>query len=431
MRQNVRAQIRAANKLERLGNRMTSFFKTYATLSPGFHVRNGMSALFMNAADGVPFQTSMRGAQLWNDFEEATRFRVGTRERSMDEVMRAGEKWYESQPKQVRDAFDAVVGSGAGGRFAESGVAEGEAFRTQFGRWILENRLTRASQRAGARVEGSVRMGMALDTIRNGGTVGEAIDRITRVHFDYSQVSRFDNQMKRIFPFWSFMSRNLPLQVMQQWGRPGTYQAFEHFRNNFADPSALEGLEGDVPQYIERGRGIPLNLGPFNWFEPDLPHTRLNEEAGAVSDALSGDFGPALASMNPVLTAPLEYVTGTDFFTGQQYQPDDLKQLNMWNPLDILAAVPARFMGDLQVGEDGQVYVSERLYNSLSALNPVMARADRLGPGQAPEGREWEGRARFMGLPVRTLTQQQMDSEALRRRFEAADQRRIDQALAG
>ena len=35
-------------------NAFTNLFKTYATLSPGFHVRNALSAIFMNTSDGVP-----------------------------------------------------------------------------------------------------------------------------------------------------------------------------------------------------------------------------------------------------------------------------------------------------------------------------------------------------------------------------------------
>src|SRR4030095_7013450 len=140
---------------------MTDVFKTYATLSPGFHVRNGMSATFMNTADGVPFKTQIEGARLWRQY------------------MRGGEDWLREmavKDPEIARAFSAAFGSGAGGRFTEAGFAGGE--RASNIERLMNNRLTRLSQRAGERVEGSVRLGMALDSVRRGDSVESAGNRI-------------------------------------------------------------------------------------------------------------------------------------------------------------------------------------------------------------------------------------------------------------
>ena len=52
-------------------NAFTNLFKTYATLTPGFHVRNAMSAIFMNTTDGVPLKTQYEAAQIWREYMNA------------------------------------------------------------------------------------------------------------------------------------------------------------------------------------------------------------------------------------------------------------------------------------------------------------------------------------------------------------------------
>ena len=138
----------------------TNFFKTYATLTPGFHIRNGMSAMFMNTADGVPLRTQMHGLKLWQEYEKAP----------------DAAAWLKRQSPEVQKAFRATFASGAGGRFFESGVAEASAInRTALKEGVYRNRFTTASQKLGERVEGSVRLGMALDTIRVGGNVASRL----------------------------------------------------------------------------------------------------------------------------------------------------------------------------------------------------------------------------------------------------------------
>jgi len=43
---------------------------------------------------------------------------------------------------------------------------------------------------------------------------------VNRYHFDYSDLSKFDEKAKQIVPFWIWSTRNIPLQVANQWSRP-------------------------------------------------------------------------------------------------------------------------------------------------------------------------------------------------------------------
>ena len=417
---NFQKEIKDPGMLMRVYRELNKYFKNFAVLTPGFHVRNGLSAIFMNIADGVPLQTTGRGIKLWKEFSKASK--NGT-------DLNSGRKFIADLAANGRsrdaEALRSVFASGAGGRFTEAGLVEGAA--SKLSRKLTENRVTRSSQDAGAFVEGAVRTGMALDTVENGGSIADAAARITRVQFDYSQTSRTDDTMKQIMPFYSFMSRNIPLQVMQTWSRPQAYVAYEHFKNNFGQPEVFEGREGEIPGYIEDGGGMPFNLGPFgNWLEPDLPHTRVTEDIERYANVLKDPLG-ATSGMSPVLTAPLEFGFRKDAFTGQNFNDDDLEHVS--NPLEMLAVLPAWATGTLKQ-KDGQMFIEKRTLNALQALDPTFSRAGRLSgsTGKEPE-RVAESWLRLFGAPVRNITEKQMRNATLSREFDESDELAVQRAM--
>src|SRR5690606_35962005 len=197
---------------QKLFDGFNKVFKTYATLSPGFHVRNAMSATFMNMADGVSVRNSLDGGRMFMEFRKDP------------------QTWLKNASTEERQALDAVFASGAGGAWetAETGLAGVERVWGAVG----NNPLTRASRRAGEVVEGVVRAGAALDAIRKGLSFDEAVQRVTRLHFNYGNVSKLDRSMKMVIPFWTFMSRNLPLQLQQMAMRPAAYSIEANLRDN-------------------------------------------------------------------------------------------------------------------------------------------------------------------------------------------------------
>jgi len=398
-------------------NAFTNLFKTYATLTPGFHIRNAISAIFMNATDGVALKTQYRAAGLWRDYMKAA----------------DGEAWLAGQSRKIQDAFAAAHGSGAGGRFTEAGFASA----MESGRWndwmerLARNKVTRLSQRAGQRVEGSVRLAMALDSMNLGENVEAAVQRINRIHFDYGEISQLDETMKRLIPFWTFMSRNMPMQVSQMWTHPQVYLGYERFVNNMS--SANEeytpeywskagawntGLK--VPGLPERfGGGLPIYLSP------DLGYTRLEADLKDYEDFLSWQRpGAVLSQGNPLITAPIEAATRTDIFTGQKFEEGET--VPMGGPLGWPTKALATVAGQTKDGE-----VDAAFANFVRAINPLQDRSIRLAPqaaGSDPEAmkRQLESLARTgLGLPVRTLTPKQQDNEYFRRYYDQLDAEKL------
>ncbi len=420
MYKNVLREIRDAGPLVNMYRALNRYFKNFAVLTPGFHSRNFLSAVFMNIADGVPLRTTRRGFNLWGDFAKASKNGAD---------IEGGIAFLDKISRRERDAFDAVFASGAGGRFAEAGI--GDTWGSKASKALLDNRVSRWSQDVGASVEGRVRLGMALDTLESGGSVAEAASRITRVHFDYSQTSRADDKIKSIMPFWSFLSRNVPLQMMQMWARPTAYLGYERFRENFANTGNPDVTYGEAPDYIRNARGIPLGMGPLgNWFEPDLPHTRVAEDVERYANILNDPLG-ATSGLSPVLTAPVEYAFGQDAFTGQRFEGDDVSQVSP-TPWGLLQAIAGSAAGATHwdVNDPLRPYVEDRFTNAFQAIDPVTSRASRMSGGEGREReRIIETWLRFLGMPVRNITDEQIRNARRSERFDELDARALERAL--
>jgi hypothetical protein len=393
----------------------TNFFKTYATLTPGFHVRNGLSAIFMNTVDGVSLGNQLDGVKLWREYANS--------ERPLE--------WLMSRSKQEQDAFQSVFASGAGGRYFEAGFAD-SASSGKRRQSLFSNPLTRLSQKVGQDwTEGPVRLGMALDTVRAGKSVDDAIGRISRIHFDYGQVSQFDEKAKRLIPFWTFMSRNLPMQITEMWSKPKVYAWYKSFVRNMSgeEPAGTPeyfGTTGAFPFADTEIQGMPVFL------QPDLGFSRVEADLTDLENALSGEnLMRPLTNVNPIYTALPEYITGRDFFTGREFRPTDVRELG---PLEKIGQPALAALGLLKTAPDGTKLVEERLPNMLQSLNPLYSRSARLLPGATTGAddnmqRVIESWLRFGGMPARTLSPAQQEATLRGERYDQLDAQRLQQAM--
>ena len=381
--------------LWRAANAYTQFFKQYATLSPGFHLRNGMSASFMNFADGVSLKSQLRGIREWGKY-------LKDPDHYLDNVPL-------HERKLMSESLDAVYGSGGGaGQYsADELVVHGSR--------AVDNPATRLSRRAGARVEGVVRMGMAIDTIAKGGSVQEAMARIGRIHFDYSELSNLDRKMKQLVPFWTFMSRNLPLQTQQMWLKPRLYQQYQSLVRNMG-----EDYEGDmVPQSWRSLDAFKLTDGTY--LAPDFAHTRQLkdlEDIGRIPAVLAGQpGGSALSDINPLYRVPLEMLARKNLFTGMPFDENSYEEATFSQSpeLGLLQYLPFISQG---AGPEGDIpVVDERLAYALRQFLPPLAQAQRLIPSEDEYygDRNLQSLLSYLGIPLKQLTEGQTSRERERR----------------
>ncbi|CAB4168915.1 hypothetical protein UFOVP1353_18 [uncultured Caudovirales phage] len=394
----------------------TSFFKVYATSTVGFFTRNGISATFANIVDGVKVKNIADG------FDAARAIGKGAdgsghwwQHKNWEEFLAskgAERELYETAWKATETSGRGIADDFGGLRVSQT--------RTQK---LTNNPYTRAFQQKNEFVERAVRMPMALDSLRKGKTFDQTVSRLVRNHFDYSDLSPLDEAAKKVIPFWIWTSRNVPLQVVQQWANPAAYSVY----NKFAEANPVSG-DVLMPKWIADWN--PLALGGPNgeggqWVAtPDLPNVRLEQQVKQI-----GTVKGLLGQLSPIMKVPLEFVAGKQL--GIDVGPfQDLKQTTEGAVgLDKYLLAPlAQVMGGdawVKTNAKGETILDPRVAYAFQNAMPALAQLNRVTGGQTGGKSSYGERqlgniANWFGIPIRYVGPQQQESEAVNRQFEVA-----------
>lgn len=353
--------------LRELGDFMSSytgFFKAYATLSPGFHVRNSISNTFQLFAAGAEVKNMKTGLKLW---------------RSLGEHIKGGgniDSWIASgavpEALKTQARVGAEVALALGGGKTDDAFAE---FITVGSNILTDNAATRASRNFGRRVEGSARFMLAFDSAQKGMDFNSAFNHTGRYLIDYSNPTLLDESVRNIIPFWTWMSRNLPVQITTQWTNPKPYVIYQRFANNF-----MVQDDEQLPEYVMKKN--PIQIGKGTFLTPDLPFMSAQETIDLAQDPRK-----ALSMINPGLRVPMELAGGRQFFTGREF-------------------------GDQPGQQSGTSYAVQNLLPMLGQLD----RITKTGPTS-----DNLGFARYLGVPVRGQTDAGRDNEFQRRMYELSN----------
>ena len=334
----------------------TGFFKAYATLSPGFHVRNSISNTFQLFAAGANVKNMNDGLRLW---------------RNLGEHIKAGgtfESWLATVPDalKVRAKIAGEVTLGLGGGKTDDAFAEFVDLNKNL---LTDNPATRASRKFGQRIEGSARFMLAFDSATKGMDFTESFNRTRRFLVDYNDPTILDDTVRNIIPFWTWMSRNLPVQIVTQWTNPRPYVIYQRFANNFR-------VEDDeqLPGYMREQN--PIKVGDSTYLTLDLPFLSTQR---VIDD--TANPRKLLSMVNPGLRVPMELAGGRQFFTGRQFDENN----------------------------------SATKYAATNLL-PMLGQAERIT--RTGETSDELGLARYLGVPVRGITEKQKENELMRRLYE-------------
>jgi hypothetical protein len=277
------------------------------------------------------------------------------------------------------------------------------------------------SRRAGRNVEGAVRAGVAVATVEAGGSLEEAVARITRLHFNYSQISSFDRVARQVFPFWTFMSRNLPLQISQMWTKPQAYARFNTVVRNIRTDDEETGT---VPDYFLEGGGFRLPgalafLGGGQYARPDIGFSRLEEDVDRLADPIR-----FLADANPVIKGLVEGFADKQLYKDIPLDDESYVPLAGWQK----ALAPVLLaMGQAEQQADGTVVVTPKTEYLVDQFVPVGSLFNRYaGEGSRNEGNAFRNLYSALGVPslvsgggyVRELTPEKQAAAERRKRIE-------------
>lgn len=395
---------------------MNDTFKTYATLTPGFTVRNAISAAFMNTAAGATFQAQKQGAKAVRAYLKHGPMRIvdGQQVGWLKEMGLDPSEW---------DMYETALKAAMATSRGISADLAGPAVRGKFGEFVLNNKFVRGEakinkvvpmgRKANDAVELSVRMPLALDTLQRGAGYDEAVSRITRYHFDYDDLSSLDEWAKRFIPFWIWTSRNIPLQVTEQLLRPQTYAQYDRLRER-----NQVGSEVVMPMWMSRMNPMPLK---DSWMlAPDLPNLRLEEAAQNFADPKK-----LIGQMYPMFKLPVELAIADKQLAMDIPFTDKYEKARGLDALiaKLGAATGRDWLG--REGEDGGLEINPRVSYAIGNLMPSIATAQRLTGGalggkEQYADRQLQSLATFLGIPLRNPEPYQR-GELIGRQFKTKD----------
>jgi len=209
-------------------------------------------------------------------------------------------------------AFSAVAGSGSGQVVSE--------FVTEVGRglsakpWSADFAAYRGVRSANEKIESLIRATHAYTVIERGGTAAQAMDVVTKWHFNYRDLTAHDRRMKDFFPFWSFFSNNVALQAhIFTHELPKLNRTVMNIKRNTEQDGNLEG----APDYMQGQMLFGGNRdaqGSQRFFDAGLPSMQFISDAGTLQNnplALVGGMA------SPMLSLPAQALFNRDTLTGR------------------------------------------------------------------------------------------------------------------
>jgi len=324
------AFVRAADALLRDYN---TFFKSYVTLTPGFHLRNSLTNTFMMiAAGGNPINLS-KGLIIYKNWLSAQKAGLTVEQflsKSVKEADRAA----------VREAL-AYSGATGFGQIGEITQAAGVDRPGVFGReatgtlplvtkipglkkTIVAREipgLKTASEIAGLPIYGSRKLGsfiesmnrfqLTYDGIQQGFDAATAVARTQKYLIDYNDISNADRFIKQIIPFWTWASRNVPLQIENMWLNPKAYVTYNKFRDNLKDE---ENESAFLRSYRKEAGAFKVPFGDNLYLQPDLGFPGAGQPS--LVEELFTDPEQLLGRVSPIPKTPLELWKNKQFFSG-------------------------------------------------------------------------------------------------------------------
>jgi hypothetical protein len=430
----------------RFVDQANKLFKTQAVFSPGFHIRNSMGAYFNSFVAGVDIRSYREFRQLMRQYRKGG---------------------YEALPEGSRGVMRTIIESGLmddGNRYANelASAADGggrivlgdvstarpqgrlqglrdtaigpkapmtkervlEAAQKPFRHplnTLNDNPATRASRFAGERIEHFHRGSVAYDTLKKGGSMETAIDKVYQFHFDYGDLSHFESKyMRRLVPFWTWTSRNMPLQLEMALTQPKMYQRFRAVQQSLEQGSTQDPLDPEwltkSPTNINMSGFDKMELGPFSiggegsYLLPDLPFQDVGEKTTQLSQQ-----GPTALLMDaaPIIKTPLETTFGRQLFSGAPLTNELTPIPNTWS---FLVPIIRGATGDSVISKNpntGDWMISNKDAYKIEQALPLLARFRRLAPSE----QKYQDRAdaswlSFLGFGTRQVTENDRKNSA-------------------
>jgi hypothetical protein len=249
-----------------------------------------------------------------------------------------------------------------------------------------DNLLVKKGFEFGAQIENNARLAHFIDKLKKGDTPAEAALSVKRYLFDYSELTDFERTvMKRIFPFYSWTRKNVPLQIQHLVMEPARFHAAYKAQNEMENSTPTS--ERYLPSWMSEN--FPLRIrktknGKYEYF-------LLNNWLPAADLAkVSQIHQLAINMMSPIPKEIIQQIYNHDFFMNREIEkipgqkekflgmelPSRIvhgaKIVRALNELDKLSAEDTDFLNKISGVMSGKTY----LYDPLKGFSVNKVRVD-------------------------------------------------------
>lgn len=148
-----------------------------------------------------------------------------------------------------------------------------------------------------------------LYQLGRGNSWTRAAANVKKFYFDYFDLTPFERKvMKRVIPFYTWTRKNIPMELQAMLQRPKDFSRVQ---------KAIDAIEGEsaenqeMPDWAEDVGLVALG-DTGKYINPNLPYQDLGR-----LPINRDNIANLLASLNPLLRAPVEWATNTELYSGK------------------------------------------------------------------------------------------------------------------
>jgi hypothetical protein len=235
---------------------------------------------------------------------------------------------------QIFDVTDPVTNKFNKNRILETLTQKPQDFVTNNNQFVLYQ----LGRNAGSTVESHAKALNFLANVKNGADFLEAADNTKKFLFDYSDLSDIEQKVfKRVVPFYTWMRKNIPLQLEMLFDKPFIYKGYGIAKENIERASGNQRLDDtEKNEFAQNWIQLPFTSKGKSgkpepmFFNPSLPLADLERaDVTSLPKTLFSSFTPfakvpieLLANKNVYFNSPISRGVG-DMREAPSYLPVD------------------------------------------------------------------------------------------------------------
>lgn len=320
------------NELLNMYDKFTHFIKlNQTTVMPAFHIRNKISNTFNNwlaiGSDAVNPRFQKSAWEAMSKKGDIPDMLTVTKKDGSKIEMAWRDIYEKARQYGVLDEgfFEKDLGTTASTAPKLGGLPdEANPLNTK------KFKLYEAGAKVGSRVEGMDRLIHFASQISRGMDFDDAYESVNKYLFDYSDLTGFEKEtMKRIFPYYTWLRKNAPLQLESMLEYPEKYRNVSKVMAGISNSNNQEDRMEDkyTSDFAQDWVQTPLSSKEGNpiIFNPNLPVQDLNRIPDPSNPR--GTIGDVISQMNPLLKVSLEQATNHNFFFDNKIVKSDDNEL--------------------------------------------------------------------------------------------------------